>query len=245
MANWRKIERNLAIGGFVASALVCVAVEHANAPTHKIQPSYVTQRAILGQKADANCHHAVICGGIHGLQDIARSQQTWPNFDVGSSKHFRLPYGIWGYVTYRDNEGRIHVSSIRREIPKDTEVYEDAFGHIILARCGNEFTDSISVGTVERTQPGPSDVFPEIQGESGSFAIGETDIPARPAPYPQTPTDPTPSGPSQPPSYPTCCGGIQPRTPISVAEPSELIQCAVGLSSLLAFFLFVRNRFRF
>lgn len=234
MANWQKLERNLVIG-MAAGTLLCIAVERANAPT--VQRSPATQEAIEIQKLETLCHHAVVCGGIHDLQDIAKGY--WPGFDVRTAKHFNLPYGIWGYVTYRDAEGRIQVSHVRREIPKGTEVYEDAFGHTILARCGNEIQDDPGNGSATIVEP--NDIFPPIPPDVSETA-GVIDFGSNTPTVPNL-VDIPPTNGSYTPSYPiqSCCG----RVVTNVPEPGELIQCSIGLSALLAFYLFVRNRFRF
>lgn len=224
------------------AATILIGAIEAYAPTkYEFQPSHVTQAAILA-KADPVCHHAVVCGGIHSVQDITRSKGTWPTFDIRTAKHFNLPYGIWGYVTYRDDQGRIQVSHVRREIPKGTEVFEDAFGHIILARCGNAIVDGTNVGAMESEPSEPSDVFPPILRDGGEEQVqalpidptapGTDSEPPTTTGYPSTPSSPTP-----------CCGiGIQPRTPISVGEPGELELLGIGFIGLCGVFSLIGRK---
>lgn len=229
-----KLERN-AVVGLVAAGLCGFVVERVNAPTKDISRRFTVVASNARVAAEPDCHHAVVCGGLHDLQDIARSQQTWPTFDIRTAKHFNLPYGIWGYVTYRDDQGRIQVSSIRREIPKGTEVYQDAFGHIILARCGNEITDTPELGTPLLTTSEPEDIFPPVQATDPSEPIGETPITVAP-PSDAPPTTGIP--PSGPPSEPPCCGfGVPKQPPISVGEPSSLALLILGLPSVVLLWL--------
>ena len=161
------------------------------------------------------CHHAVVCGGVHSAPG--------PNF-----KKTVLPYNIWGYVQFTLN-GKTHFTRAKRMIAKGTIVWEDAFGHIILERCGNEVTQTADVDPTPAVEP--SDIFPSIPPEI-DVVPPTVDIPPT---SPQPPSGPVPpqTPPNNPPTYPTppCCGNTIP--PITVPEPSGLVLTLMGIFAIL------------
>jgi hypothetical protein len=197
----------------LALVLILLWGSRAQAPVHSAAPQSIADKVVEKVVADV-CHHAVTCGGVHDLAGYQKST---------------LPYNIWGYVQYRVGD-KLYFTRQERMIPKGTVVWEDAYGHLVLDRCGNMVTTVAPLDAAPMTEP--QDIFPPTPPEIASVPPTVDFPPDEPTPPSVLVPTPPDAPPSYPPSYP-CCGYVPLKPPTTVPEPSTFLLTGMGILILM------------